>query len=152
MRILSRLVAVSLTLVLVGPVALAASKPPKQGTGLPNSTMGISGLASSARHCIGTAGANTHHLGYVPAGTRIVVTFVSDFDPVAAVTIMQMGSGAPNGARASYLYDDDSGGNLEPELRFNPEHSGTAVLHVSKYSQSEGSGGCYFYKTEITTP
>lgn len=84
----------------------------------------ISGLASSGRQCI---------------------------DPVASVTIMQMGLDAPDGrTRSNFVFDDDTGGNLEPELRFTTSFSGTLVLHVSKYS-AERSAGCYFYKFEIVT-
>jgi hypothetical protein len=111
----------------------------------------ISGLASSGRNCIGPSGANTHSIGWVPSNSRVTVTFSSDFDPVAAVTNTQMGSDAPDRvARASYWADDDTGGNLEPELRFTTSFSGTLVLHVSKYS-AERNAGCYFYKVEIIT-
>lgn len=111
----------------------------------------ISGLASSGRHCIGPSGANIHAIGFVPSNSRVAITFSSDFDPVASATIMQMGLDAPDGrARSSYWFDDDGGGNLEPELRFTTSYSGTVVLHVSKFS-AERSAGCYFYKVEIVT-
>ena len=111
----------------------------------------ISGLASSGRHCIGPSGANIHAIGWVPSNSRVAVTFSSDFDPVASATIMQMGQDAPDSrARSAYWFDDDGGGNLEPELRFTTSYSGTVVLHVSKFS-AERSAGCYFYKVEIVT-
>lgn len=111
----------------------------------------ISGLASSGRQCIGPSGANVHAIGWVPSNSRVTITFSSDFDPVAAATIMQMGQDAPDSrARSAYWFDDDNGGNLEPELRFTTQYSGTIVLHVSKYS-AERSAGCYFYKVEIIT-
>lgn len=111
----------------------------------------ISGLASSGRQCIGPSGANIHSIGWVPGNSRVTITFSSDFDPVASVTIMQMGLEAPDGrARSNFVFDDDSGGNLEPELRFTTSFSGTLVLHVSKFSESRNAG-CYFYKVEIIT-
>ncbi len=113
--------------------------------------MAIAGLASSGRQCIGPSGANVHSIGWVPSNSRVTVTFSSDFDPVAAITNMQMGLEAPDGrARSSFVYDDDGGGNLEPELRFTTSFSGTLVLHVSKFSESRVAG-CYFYKVEIVT-
>ena len=112
----------------------------------------ISGLASSGRNCIGPSGANVHAIGWVPASSRVQVTFSSDFDPVASVTNTQLGSDAPDRvARSSYWADDDGGGNLEPSLNFTTSFSGTLVLHVSKYS-AERNAGCYFYKVEIVTP
>lgn len=153
MRKLTPALLAILALLLSVTTAAAQAKPPKQiGRDGVNSTTGISGLASSAKHCIASTGTKTHDLGAMPSGTRITITFLSDFDPVAGVTILQMGIDAPDGrARASYVYDDDTGGNLEPEIRFTTSHSGTAVLHVGKYS-STSSAGCYYYKAEIQTP
>jgi hypothetical protein len=116
-----------------------------------SSTLAISGVASSARHCVGP-GANVHELGSVPSNSQIEVTFVSDFDPVATVTVVQMGDDAPDDlARTSFVADDDSGGNLEPQIRFTTSHGGTLTLHVGKFSPNE-SAGCYFYKVEVRTP
>jgi hypothetical protein len=134
--------------------AAGSAKPrkvlPRQGDR--NSALAISGSASSARNCIGPAGANVHAIGWVPANTRVLITFTSDFDPVAATTLLQMGLDAPNAeARASFVFDDDTGGNLEPELRFTTQYSGTLVLHVSKFSP-DSEAGCYFYKVEVNTP
>ena len=132
-----------------GPVA----KAPKQAapSAAVNRPFGIAGLASSGRQCIGPSGANIHSIGWVPGNSRVTVTFSSDFDPVASITIMQMGLEAPDGrARSNFVFDDDSGGNLEPELRFTTSFSGTLVLHVSKFSESRDAG-CYFYKVEIVT-
>ena len=117
-----------------------------------NDAQAIAGLASSARHCIGPSGANVHTLGWVPSSTDVVVTFSSDFDPVAVMTVVQIGEEAPDGlARASFLGNDDGGGNLEPEIRFRTTFSGTLNLHVSKFSANR-TAGCYFYKVEIRTP
>ncbi len=129
------------------------TKPPKQ-TAAREAAIGpaaISGLASSGRNCIGPSGANTHAIGWVPNNSRVTVTFSSDFDPVASVTNMQLGSEAPDLlARSSYWANDDGGGNLEPLLNFTTTYSGTLALYVSKFS-AERSAGCYFYKVEIIT-
>lgn len=126
----------------------ATSRSGTEGLALPAA---ISGMASSGRQCIGPSGANVHVIGWVPANSRVTITFSSDFDPVAAATIIQMGQDAPDGrARSSYWFDDDGGGNMEPELRFTTGYSGTLALNVSKYS-AERSAGCYFYKLEIIT-
>lgn len=134
--------------------AQAPAKGPKQTAPSAgrSESMAISGLASSGRNCIGPSGANVHAIGWVPSSSRVQVTFSSDFDPVATVTNTQMGSEAPDRvARAAYWADDDSGGNLEPQLTFTTTFAGTLVLHVSKYS-AERNAGCYFYKVEIVTP
>src|SRR5688572_25260052 len=60
-------------------------------------TAGISGLASSARNCVGPSGAVIHPIGWVPGSSEVVITFSSDFDPVAAVTLVQLGQDAPDG-------------------------------------------------------
>jgi hypothetical protein len=131
------------------PVAKAAKQlAPSAAVSKP---FAISGLASSGRQCIGPSGANIHSIGWVPSNSRVTISFQSDFDPVASVTIMQMGLEAPDGrARSNFVFDDDSGGNLEPELRFTTSFSGTLVLHVSKFSESRNAG-CYFYRVEIVT-
>lgn len=144
------------TLVAVPAVALAQSpaKGPKQTA--PSAArvepQAISGLASSGRNCIGPSGSNVHPIGWVPSSSRVTITFSSDFDPVASVTNTQLGSEAPDRvARTSYWADDDSGGNLEPQMTFTTSFSGTLVLFVSKFS-AERQAGCYFYKVEIVTP
>lgn len=144
---------------LLWPVAAAsaeqstASKPAKQAvTSAVNGPLAISGLASSGRNCIGPSGSNVHAVGWVPASSRVVISFYSDFDPVAAVTITQLGTEVPNAlARVSFWSDDDGGGNLDPELRFTTSYSGTLAIYVSKFS-ADRTAGCYFYKVEITTP
>jgi hypothetical protein len=93
-----------------------------------------------------------HAIGWVPSGSRVTISFSSDFDPVASVTNTQLGGEAPDRvARTSFWSDDDGGGNLEPQLSFTTSFSGTLVLHVSKFS-AERQAGCYFYKVEIVTP
>ena len=150
---------VALAVLIVGVGVHAQNRVPKPakvvaGGGFSNDrsgTMAISGVASSARHCVGP-GANIHGLGSVPANSQVDVSFVSDFDPVAAVTVVQMGDDAPDDlARTSFVADDDSGGNLEPQIRFTTTFGGTLTLHVSKFSPGNDAG-CYFYKVEVRTP
>lgn len=135
-------------------LAQAPAKGPKQlAASAANASQpaAISGLASSGRNCIGPSGANVHPIGWVPANSRVTITFSSDFDPVASVTNTQLGSEAPDRvARSAYYADDDTGGNLDPLINFTASFSGTLVLHVSKFS-AERSAGCYFYKIEIVT-
>ena len=147
------LVAAVLTAVPVAAFAQAPAKGPKKAAAAAVSEpQAISGQASSGRNCIGPSGANVHAIGWVPANSRVTISFASDFDPVAAVTNTQLGGEAPNRvAQSTYYADDDGGGNLEPLLNFTATHSGTLALHVSKYS-AERQAGCYFYKVEIVTP
>jgi hypothetical protein len=141
----------------VAPAGVLAQAPQSKGpkqtapSAARSEPQAISGLASSGRNCIGPSGSNVHAIGWVPSGSRVQITFSSDFDPVASVTNTQLGSDAPDRvARSSFWSDDDGGGNLEPSLSFTTSFSGTLVLHVSKYS-AERSAGCYFYKVEIVT-
>ncbi len=129
------------------------AKPAKQRGPETNGTFAITGLASAGRHCVTNGAASVHSLGWVPQNTQVVVTFVSDFDPVAGITVMQLGAENPNpgAGRTSFVADDDTGGNLEPEIRFTTSHSGTMVLHVKTFSNTEGSG-CYTFKAETRTP
>jgi hypothetical protein len=149
------LAVVILTALPSAALAQAPAKGPKKTaatTAAISEPQAISGQASSGRNCIGPSGANVHAVGWVPSSSRVTITFSSDFDPVAAVTNTQLGGDAPDHvARTSYYADDDGGGNLEPLLSFTTSHSGTLVLHVSKFS-AERQAGCYFYKVEIVTP
>jgi len=138
------------------PVSLVAQQPiPKapKATASPAAIRpeAISGLASSGRNCIGPSGSNIHPIGWAPSNSRVTISFSSDFDPVAAATIVQLGGEAPDSlARSSFWANDDGGGNLEPLLNFTTTYSGTLSLAVSKYSADRASG-CYFYKVEIVT-
>jgi hypothetical protein len=153
MRSLVLVAALALVPATVGLQAQDAAKPAKQRASITNGTMAISGLASAGRHCVTNGAASIHSLGWVPQNTQVTVTFVSDFDPVAAITLMQLGAEnpTPGAARASLVSDDDTGGNLEPEIRFTTTHSGTMALHVKTFSNTEGQG-CYTFKTEVRTP
>lgn len=148
--------AAAMLLAVVATAAAQSGKPskvvPRVFTDDTQGVMALSGLASSARHCVGPTGSNVHDIGWVPASSQVTVTFSSDFDPVAAISVMQLGQDAPDRvARASFVSDDDSGGNLEPELRFTTSFPGTVVLHVSKLVPAR-EAGCYFYKVEVRTP
>jgi hypothetical protein len=104
--------------------------------------LAIAGLPSSAKHCIaGDYVSNVHDIGWVEAGNQITISFVSDFDPIAGVTLRNMGT-----QRGTYLVDDDAGGNLEPQLDFTASHSATLALYVGSFG---GGAGCYRYKVEI---
>ncbi len=147
------LIAALTTIPTIGLTAQTFQKEPKKTTPASDriEAQSISGLASSGRNCVGPSGADVHAIGWVPSNSRVTVTFSSDFDPIASVTLTQLGSEAPDRkARTSYWADDDGGGNLEPLLTFTTPYAGTLVLHVSKYSADRQSG-CYFYKVEIIT-
>lgn len=102
----------------------------------------ISGLASSAKHCVaGSYVSNIHEIGRVEQGNQILITFDSDFDPIAGVTLENLST-----QRGTYIVDDDTGGNLEPQLNFTASHSSTVALHVAGFGSS---AGCYRYKVEI---
>lgn len=102
----------------------------------------ISGLASSAKHCVaGNYVANIHDIGRVEQGSRIAISFESDFDPIAGVTLENLVTG-----HGTYLVDDDSGGGLQPHLNFTASHSSTLALHVAGFG---GSAGCYRYRVDI---
>jgi hypothetical protein len=134
----------------------AGSKPPKAAkrpaaaveAALPTA---ISGTASSGRNCVASTNTASHHLGWAPRGSRVTVTFSSDFDPIAALNLVQLGEAASD--RESDLaefVDDDSGGNLDPRISTTTPFAGTLMLYVSAFSQSQS--GCYYYKAEIQTP
>lgn len=119
----------------------ATSKAPKDVSG----PMAISGLASSAKHCVaGNHVAAVHSIGRVEQGTQVRVTFSSNFDAIAGLT--NVNSDSQSG---TYVIDDDSGGNLDPLLNITASHPGTLALYVAGVS---GRLGCYSYKVEITPP
>ena len=117
------------------PITLV--KPAKQLIG----TMAIAGDASSAKHCVTGNAAKIHGIGRVEQGDQISIAFASDFDAVAGVTLVDF---APE--QGAYVMDNDSGGNLEPLLRFTASQPGTLALHVASVG---GRGGCYRYQVAI---
>ena len=124
--------------------AAAASAPPAQKTFSTSDVApaAITGLASSAKHCVsGSYVANVHDIGRVEQGNLITISFDSDFDPVAGVTLENLAT-----QRGTYIVDDDTGGALQPQLHFTASHSSTLALYVAGYG---GGAGCYRYKVEI---
>ncbi|MBI4266649.1 MAG: hypothetical protein HY657_19955 [Acidobacteria bacterium] len=116
----------------------SAVKPRKSGI----HAMAIAGGASSAKHCVaGLWVATVHEIGRIEQGSQVRITFESDFDPVAGVTLVNAET-----RRGTFRIDDDSGGNLEPLLSFTASQSGTLALSVSGFS---GRAGCYQYQVEI---
>lgn len=132
-----------------------AAKPPKAprkaaeiASVLPTA---IAGTATSARNCVSATTTGVHPLGWAPQGSRVTVTFSSDFDPIASLSLVQLGGAASDGMHDfDDWVDDDSGGNLEPRLQVTTTFGATVVLYVSAYNQ--GDAGCYFYKVEVQTP
>lgn len=96
----------------------------------------ITGMASSARHCVSGDGANVHGIGWMDTGTRYAITFESDVTLVAAVSRIDLN------ARDSR----QSVGN--PDIRATASTPGTMALFVG----GNGQAGCYRYKVEITPP
>lgn len=141
------------------PSGKAKTKAPKPLTPVGDSltrsaigTMGIDGKPSTLVACAGGTFYNVHPLGAAVAGARIKVDVLSGdgIDPVAALTVLQMGAAHPEGtARASYVFDDDSGGNLDPRIEFTMEYAGNVVLSVGSF---DGGFGCYWVKVEVTVP
>lgn len=108
----------------------------------PIRTMAISGLASSGQHCVGANSVSkVHPIGWIGEGASVVITFDSDFDPVAGVTITD-----PSAQRSRWLSDDDSGGDLDPRLAFTSPIAGTLALYVASGNERPG---CYHYRVEI---
>ena len=120
----------------------ATTRKPSTATG---HATAIAGLSSSASHCVsGDYVSNVHGIGRVDQGAEVTVTFDSDFDPIAGITNVDL-----EAQSATYLIDDDGGGNLEPLLSFTASHAGTLALFVAGVN---GRAGCYQYKVEITAP
>lgn len=132
-------------LVLFLPVADASAQSPKTGK-LTTSPTAITGLASSAKHCVSGTSANVHAIGWIERGSVVTVTFRSDFDPIAGIVMLAVDT--PEG-RGGYLIDDDSGGNLDPAMSYTATFSGNAALYVSGY---RSTSGCYWYKLEVVPP
>ena len=113
--------------------------------------MGFDGKPSTLIGCAGGQFYNTHPLGFTSSGTRVKVDIISGdgIDPMAALVVLQMGPNAPDNARAQYVFDDDSGGNLDPRIEFTTNYDGNLVLSVGSFS---GGFGCYWVKVEVTVP
>lgn len=96
----------------------------------------ISGLASSARHCISADGANVHDIGWIAANTSYTVAFESDSPLKTAVGRLNL---SQVGYAVAY-----SGGNIARTA----VTAGTTALYVS----ASGQPACYRYKVEIRPP
>ena len=144
-----------LVIALSAPAAFAEQKARPQAqqgdaTALQIRKMAIDGAASTAVGCVTGTFYNMHVLGAVVRGTRIRVDITGvDFDPIAAVVILQMGPQAPGNVRAGYAFDDDSGGGNDPRIEFTAEYDGSVVLSVGSY---DGTVGCYATKVQVTFP
>lgn len=102
----------------------------------------IAGLASSAQHCIsGSFVSNVHDIGRIEEGNRVVISFDSDFNAIAGMTLINLPA-----QRGSFLINDDGGGSQQPLLNFIAGHGGTLALFVGGVN---GAAGCYRYKVEI---
>lgn len=150
-----RIVSFALISILAAPSAWAQSAKPKAD---PRSAaasrdsagkLAIDGGTASIIGCTGGQHYNTHALGFVTSGMRVRVTFQSGetIDPIASLLILQMGAGVTNDVRASYAYDDDSGGGRDPRVELNASYNGNVMLSVGSY---DGTFGCYAAKVEIS--
>ena len=92
-----------------------------------------------------------HDLGWLPSGRDVTVVVESvtgaPFDPVATVIVVGLGVPAGNTAKATTFYDNDSGGDKDPQIAFVTPQEGTYVLLVGDNSGS--GGGCYRYQVSI---
>jgi hypothetical protein len=147
-----RRIVTSLSLALcLAAAPLAAQAPTKKAPAAPrNSTMRISGNASSLASCIAGQGNNAHALGWAPRGTRITVDLEGNdgFDGMATALVVQMGSTAGDNARVQFAYSDDADG-LDPRLNINLENDANVVVMVGSY---DGEAGCYFLKVDVRLP
>jgi hypothetical protein len=124
----------------VSPLAAlpTLAKPAKQSF----ETSAIAGLASSGQHCVaGDHVANAHDIGRVDTPSVVTITFASDFDAIAGVTMTNV-----EGRTGSFAIDDDGGGNLEPGISVDVEPAETVTLFVTGVG---GAAGCYRYKVEV---
>ena len=92
-----------------------------------------------------------HDLGWLPSGRDVTVVVESvtgaPFDPVATVIVVGLGVPAGNSAKATTFYDNDSGGDRDPQIAFVTPQEGTYLLLVGDNSGS--GGGCYRYQVSI---
>lgn len=119
------------------PVALLAG--PVLSVALHAQTVGplaITGIATSARHCVSSNAANTHNLGWVAAQSGYTVEFDAAFGLAARIVRFE-----PTERRSSVVEGD-------PEFRYTASNSGTMVLHVS----GNGEPGCYRYRALVDPP
>lgn len=108
----------------------------RTGSDLPATPQAISGIASSAQHCISADAANVHGLGWVDASTGYTVTFDSDIPLATAVIRLNL---TERTQTISYGTGD---------LSRTASSSGTMALYVA----GNGRAGCYRYKTVVQPP
>src|SRR5687767_10740486 len=89
----------------------------------------ISGMASSARHCVSGDAANVHGIGWMDAGTGYAITFDAEFPLVAAVSRLDLDLGESTGLVGT------------PDMLSTATTPGSMVLFVG----TTGNGGCYRY-------
>lgn len=106
------------------------------GRDLPVGPAAISGLPSSARHCVSGNSSNVHAIGWVDTNSRLSITFDAEGTLTTAVARLDL-----DGERAAVGYGD-------PDLRLTASFAGTLVLYVS----GRGQASCYRYKVEIEPP
>ena len=147
-----RRILTSLTLAFsLAAVPLAAQGPAKKAPAPDrNSSMRISGNASTLANCITGRGNNAHALGWAPRGSRITVDLEGNdgFDGIATAVVVQMGSEAGDNARVQYAYSDYADG-LDPRLEINLENDANVVVMVGSYDREPG---CYFLKVDLRLP
>jgi hypothetical protein len=151
---LNRIVTFALMSVLAAPSAWAQTTKPKTDAGsaaIGRAAIGklaIDGSIATIIGCTGGQHQDTHSIGFVPSGARVRVTFQSGdgIDPMATLVLLQMGSGVPSNVRASYAFDDDSGGGRDPRVELTAPYNGHVMLHIGSY---DGAFGCYGAKVEI---
>ncbi len=93
-----------------------------------------------------------HDLGWLPAGRDVTVVVDASagspgFDPVATVLVVSLGVASGGTAKTTTFYDNDSGGEKDPQITFTTPEDGTYFLLVGENS---GSGaGCYRYQMSV---
>jgi len=92
-----------------------------------------------------------HDLGWLPAGRDVTVVVdavgSAPFDPVATVLVVSLGVPSGGTAKTTTFYDNDSGGDKDPQIAFTTPQDGTYFLLVGENS---GSGvGCYRYQLSV---
>jgi len=92
-----------------------------------------------------------HDLGWLPAGREVTVVIDAvagnNFDPVATVIVVSLGVPGGGTAKPTTFYDNDSGGEKDPQISFTTPQDGTYFLLVGDNSGS--AAGCYRFQVSI---
>ena len=90
-----------------------------------------------------------HDMGWLPAGRDVTVVVDGDgsFDPVATVLVVSLGVPSGGTAKTTTFYDNDSGGEKDPQIAFTTPQDGSYFLLVAENSGS--GGGCYRYQVSV---